>query len=169
MGTEEIRNAIKDNDVGARRTTAVSRSWRRSASWLNDLEQAKTQEEKDDAFRKLLYYRHHAHPQLNATKEQLEGFAGFEAWRSILKRERLQSSVWIECFAKCAVSNAEAQERAAQQAALCKWTEWIHDGPADGLRRQHQFSRGSDGWTPTKPCPGNVEPIDESDGLILIA
>ena len=66
---------------------------------------------------------------------------------------------------KCAISNVEAQERAAQRAAMCKWTEWIHDGPASGLRRQHLFSRGCDGWTPTKPGSGSYEPINPEDEL----
>ena len=86
-----VRNAFKDNEVGARRTTAVSRAWRRSARWLNDLRHAKTLEDKDDTIRKLLFYCHPAPPQISATKEQLEGFAGFSAWRSILKRERLRA------------------------------------------------------------------------------
>lgn len=72
-----VRNAISDNDVGARRTIAVSRAWRRSARWLNDLGHAKTQGEKDDATRKLLYYNHPAPPEISVTKEQLAGFAGF--------------------------------------------------------------------------------------------
>ena len=68
-----VRNAISDNDVGARRTIAVSRAWRRSARWLNDLGHAKTQEEKDDATRKLLYYRHPARQKSVLPRSSLQG------------------------------------------------------------------------------------------------
>ena len=64
-----------------------------------------------------------------------------------------------------AIKNAEAEERAAQRAALSKWTNWNHDGPASGLRRQHRFSRTTQGWTPTKKSSGNVQHIDANDEL----
>ena len=66
---------------------------------------------------------------------------------------------------KTATVNAEAEERAAQKAALIKWVNWIHDGPASGLRRQHQFSRTTQGWTPTKKSSGKAQPIDVNDEL----
>ena len=34
-----------------------------------------------------------------------------------------------------------------------------------GLRRQHQFSRGTQGWTPTRKCLSEVQPIDAEDEL----
>ena len=74
-------------------------------------------------------------------------------------------SVWVEIFRDHAVTNAEAEEKAAQQAAVIKWTDWIHDGPASGLRRQHQFSRGTQGWTPTRKCLSEVQPIDAEDEM----
>ena len=73
--------------------------------------------------------------------------------------------VWVEILKEGAIRNAEAEEKAAQRAALCKWTNWLHDGPADGLRRQHQFSRGTQGWVPTKPSSKQVQPIDVNDEL----
>lgn len=46
---------------------------------------------------------------------------------------------------KAATNNAGTEEKAAQHASLIKWTQWIHEGPADGLRRQHRFSRTVNG------------------------
>ena len=57
----------------------------------------------------------------------------------------LQNKSWTEAFKKAAVANAEKEERAAQHASLMKWTQWIHEGPADGQRRQHRFSRNAKG------------------------
>ena len=79
--------------------------------------------------------------------------------------ERLKLSFWVEVLKDSATKNAEAEERAAQKAPLIKWTKWIHDGPASGLRRQHQFSRTTQGWTPTKKSSGKVQHIDEDDEL----
>ena len=73
--------------------------------------------------------------------------------------------MWVEILKEMAVKNAEAEERAAQRAALSKWVNWIHDGQADGLRRQHQFSRTTQGWTTTKKSSGEVQHIDVDDEL----
>ena len=54
---------------------------------------------------------------------------------------------------------------AAQHAALVKWTQWIHEGPADGLRRQHRFSRTVKGWTPTAKSSGIIAGVDQADEL----
>ena len=114
-----IKDAIGDTGTGARRTTAVSRAWRRSANWLNNLLNRKWDSELGGTIQKLLHYRHPAPPKLTATKEHLVGSATFEAWRSVLIIGRLKHNIWIECFKSCAINNAESQERAAQRAALC--------------------------------------------------
>ena len=57
------------------------------------------------------------------------------------------------------------EERAAQYASLMKWQSWIHGGQADGLRRQHRFSRTPDGWIPTAKASGLWEGIDQNDEM----
>ena len=64
-----------------------------------------------------------------------------------------------------ATANAEKEEKAAQYASLMKWNQWIHEGPADGLRRQHRFSRAVKGWTATAKSTGIVAGIDQTDEL----
>ena len=72
---------------------------------------------------------------------------------------------------RAAIKNAEKEEKAAQYASLMKWTKWIHEGPANGARRQHKFSRTVKGWTPTAKStgitPGIVQEdeLDDLDGL----
>ena len=72
---------------------------------------------------------------------------------------------------KAAMSNADKEEAAAQYVATKKWETWIHEGPASGLKRQHQFSRNATGWTPTKRSTGKVyathgqDELDDLDGL----
>ena len=46
-----------------------------------------------------------------------------------------------------------------------RWTKWIHEGPADGLRRQHRFSRNVKGFTPTALSSGNFTNVDQEDEL----
>ena len=64
-----------------------------------------------------------------------------------------------------ATNNAENEEKTAQHASLMRWTQWIHEGPADGQRRQHSFSRTVKGWTPAAKRTGIIVGIDQSDEL----
>ena len=84
---------------------------------------------------KLLTYRHPSPPPLLATPEQMDGFRSFLSWRKRLSREMLEYKSWVVALKAAATSNAEKEERAVQHASLMKWTQWIHEGPADGLRR----------------------------------
>ena len=160
-----VKSALGDNDGGTRRTTAVSRAWRRSAKWLTVLAGQPTQQQRRAAINRLRYYKHPAPRIGGATPQQEKGFASFEAWKTLLTEQARQLSIWVEVLKEWAVKNAEAEERAAQQAALCKWTNWIHDGPASGLRRQHCFSRGTQGWTATRKSSGGVQPFGVEDEL----
>ena len=47
--------------------------------------------------------------------------------------------------------------------AAIKWETWLTEGPAAGLRRQHQFSRTADGWAATSPSSGKVGSFDPDD------
>ena len=77
----------------------------------------------------------------------------------------LEYKSWVVAFKAVTTSNAEKEERAAQHASLMKWTQWIHEGPADGLRRQHRFSRTVKGWTATAKSTGIIAGIDQTDEL----
>jgi len=46
-----------------------------------------------------------------------------------------------------------------------KWSQWIHEGPADGLRRQHKFTRTVKGWTATAKSTGIVHGVEQEDEL----
>ena len=46
-----------------------------------------------------------------------------------------------------------------------KWTQWIQEGPADGMKRQHKFSRTIKGWTATAKSTGVIPGIDQHDEL----
>ena len=72
---------------------------------------------------------------------------------------------WVTALKAAATANAEKEEKAAQYASLVKWTQWIHKGPADGLRRQHRFSRTVKGWTATGKSSGFIADVDQADEL----
>ena len=159
------RNALEDGQGGTRRTTAVSRAWRRTAGWLDVVENTNLILAEEAAMLKILTYRHPEPPVLKATPEQIDGFKRFRFWRKQLTREMLGYKVWASALKKAAIENAEKEEKAAQHASLLKWTKWIHEGPADGLRRQHKFSRTVKGWTPTAKSTGVTPDIDQEDEL----
>ena len=54
--------------------------------------------------------------------------------------------IWVEVFVKMAVGQADTQERHAQRAQYLAWMTWLQEGPAAGLRRQHQFTKVKTGW-----------------------
>ena len=125
----------------------MSRAWRRTAGWLDVLENTNRELAWEAALLKILTYRHPSPPPSKATHEQAEGFRNFLSWSKRLTRELLEHSSWTVTMKKAAITNAETEEKAAQYASLVKWTQWIHEGPADGQRRQHKFSRTVKGWT----------------------
>ena len=62
----------------------------------------------------------------------------------------------------------EAAETWANAAATKKFAEWVSDGPAGGLRRQHLFARTATGWT-SDQVGGEIDTqlseYDELDGI----
>ena len=75
------RNALEENAAGARRTTAVSRCWRRMAGWMQDWKGASCPKEKAEAVRKLLHYKHAPPARAMATQQQKDSFGNFTAWQ----------------------------------------------------------------------------------------
>ena len=75
------KNALENEQGGTRRTTVVSRAWRRSAGWLDVLEYTNRELAWEAALLKLLTYRHPSPPPLKATPEQADGFKRFLCWR----------------------------------------------------------------------------------------
>ena len=77
----------------------------------------------------------------------------------------LEHEHWVRILKDTAIQNAEREERLAQHASLSKWIKWVNEGPACGLRRQHQFSRCATGWVPTAKSSGEVSKVDETDEI----
>ena len=67
------RNALEVEHGGTRKTTAVSRAWRRTAGWLDVLENTNRALAWEAALLKLLTYRHPSPP-------PAEGHAGASCW-----------------------------------------------------------------------------------------
>ena len=101
-----VKSALGDNDGGTRRTTAVSRAWRRSARWLTVLTGQPTEQQRRAAISRLRHYKHPAPRVGGATSQQEKGFASFEAWRTLLTDQALQLSIWAEVLPNWAVKNA---------------------------------------------------------------
>ena len=73
------RCALSDEIAGSRKTTAVSRAWRRSAGWLSDIARAGDAWETMVCRWKVGTYKHPPPDKYKATPQQLESFARFLA------------------------------------------------------------------------------------------
>ena len=72
---------------------------------------------------------------------------------------------WVRLFQKVAVQQAEKEEEVAIIAAIVKFAQWLQDGPAKGLRRQHRFSKTADGWCETLLAEDEGSSLNERDEL----
>ena len=129
------RSALDDEIAGSRKTTSVSRAWRRTANWLDDLQKSKWIAKSKLAAKKNSNYSHPAPDKCNATPQQMASFNAFEVWRGIIIESMLEHEHWVRILKDTAIQNAEREERAAQHASLSKWIKWVNEGPACGLRR----------------------------------
>ena len=147
------------------RSTPVSRAWRLMAGWLRTVRMATTEADANAARWKLLFYRHQLQvddPRMQQARCQVI------AWQRLLTGQMLRSAYWVEALGKVATAMAEDTERAANVSASKAFADWLQDGPAGGLKRQHLLTRTASGWIPTKVAEeaANVtmEP-EELDGL----
>ena len=156
---------LKCEAAGPARTTSVSRAWRRTAGWLADILRSKKATKAEAARWKLLFYKH---PQPNvsyATPEQLKSMQLFTAWRATITEANTFSVAWLKVFKAMAEKQAEREEEAARVAATVKFADWLQEGPAKGLRRQHRFSRTADGWCESMMADGDGSSTNDRDDL----
>lgn len=110
---------------------------------------------------KLFRYRHPRPDQAAATEMHLEAFAEFEAWKSVMVQTQL-SPHWVKTFREVAMARAIEQERQAQTAQFLNGVSWMHEGPAAGLRTQHQFTKVKGGWVESATVRDQEASFDES-------
>ena len=142
------------------KTTSASRAWRRSAEWLRKLRIAGSSKERLAVSWRLFHYKHPRPDFAAATEAQAAAFAEFEAWRIVIGRTYL-SDEWVDIFRRIALDKAKQQEAQAQRAQLLAWQSWMHDGPAGGLRKQHQFTKVKGGWVEAAEIK-SPQPLEDS-------
>ena len=142
------------------KTTAASRAWRRSAEWLRKLRVVVSSKERLAVCWRLFHYKHPRPDFAAATEAQAAAFAEFEAWRTVIARTYL-SDEWVDIFRDIALGKARQQEAQAQRAQLLAWRSWMHEGPAGGLRKQHQFTKVKGGWVEAAEVAAPV-PLEDS-------
>ena len=114
---------------------------------------------------KLLYYDHQLHV---ADTELQEEAAAFRAWRTMCSEEVLGTTAWVESLLQVASKVASRTEDQAARIATRRFSEWIAGGQANGLRRQHLFTRSTTGWVAdsTDDQVGtNLSELDELEGI----
>ena len=110
-----------------------------SASWLRQIEVADGVRGRLAACWRLFHYKHPKPDQATATTTQLAAYSEREALRRALAETNL-SKYWVKTFAEIAIAKAKEQEGQAQMAQFLSWCDWMHEGPAVGLRKQHQLT-----------------------------
>jgi len=138
------KNVANPPAVEETRTTPTSRAWKRTAAWLRTVAANRSYEAAAAATWKLLHYRHQLLTHEPALQEQV---AAFQAWHQLLSPAVLNSQAWAKSFLHVAAIETEAAELRANIAATKKFADWVSDGPAGGLKRQHLFARTATGWT----------------------
>jgi len=116
---------------------------------------------------RLLRYQH----DLNVQDPFLVADAGrFIAWQKLLTHSTLSCKPMVEAFLQVAVQSAGNDDGRAAAIAAKRFADWLQEGPAKGLKRQHLLSRTAAGWTPSRE---GAEPetvineFDEVDGISL--
>jgi hypothetical protein len=114
---------------------------------------------------KLLFYKHRLQiddPRLQPARSE------FIAWQGLITEQMLRTPFWVEALGEVATAMAEAAERTASVRASEAFAEWLQDGAAGGLKRQHLLTRTATGWIPTRVAKeeANVAlEAEELDGL----
>ena len=134
-------------------------------NWLKDMANAIDAKGATAAAWKLLHYGHPQPDPALATQPQLEAMQCFKAWQKALTRGQLLMRCWVEVLGEVATKQAEAEERAAATAAVVKWSSWLREGPANGLRRQHQHTRVATGWTQAAVSKGEETEVGEREDM----
>ena len=143
----------------------MSRAWRRTTAWLRDLTANRTVATANAARWNLLYYHHNLtvdDPFLQADA------AAFRSWSRVMTPSSLSNPAWAKSFLGVAEKEADHSDAKASRLATAKFTDWLHEGPAQGLKRQHLFSRVATGWIPSKTGhqpTTNLSELDDLEGL----
>jgi hypothetical protein len=71
-------------------------------------------------------------------------------WLVSLQPSRLCEANYAEDMLASARQFARRCEAACARLRTKQWVQWLHDGPAKGLGRQHAYSRLPHGWVPSR-------------------
>ena len=115
---------------------------------------------------KLLFYDH----RLRADDPQLQGdAAAFMAWRPCVTEKALESVTWVKSFLEVATAPSAKADDKAVDLATTRFQDWVNEGPAAGLKRQHLFSRTATGWhddTVAAQPTTNLSEMDEAEPVV---
>ena len=78
------RCALGDEAGGARKTSSISRAWRRSARWLTDVLRSHNLVDTKMYKRKLMTYSHPPPDEFKATPQQMESYTKFKVWQDTI-------------------------------------------------------------------------------------
>jgi hypothetical protein len=156
------RNLAAPKASDETKSSPLSRAWKRTACWLRALRDSRSVKLASAARWKLLNYDH----QLNVADPAMLGeAAAFRVWRALLNEQVLAAKPWVQSFLAVADKEAERAADRAARAATDRFAKWLADGPANGLKRQHLFSRSVSGWVADQAGGQQHTTLSELDDL----
>lgn len=114
---------------------------------------------------KFLFYDHQLPVKDNRTAEQA---AAFRAWHSLLSETALKTWAWVDSFLSVAARAADQADSKAAKDGTERFAIWVTEGSANGLKRQHLFSKCATGWVADQ-CEEqqttNLSELDDLEGI----
>lgn len=148
-------------------TTAVSRAWGLAHTWMHTVCTSTNPRCKRAANTKLRRYKHQP-PKWGAEFEDRDAeWYAFERWLELVRRADLHNGTWTNAARIVASSAHQRATDTARRLARIRWHNWMHEGPAAGLSRQHRFTKTAVGWTRTEvavPAPTTTGEFDDTSG-----
>ena len=140
--------------------------------WLGAMRRSSDLKNRNSARWKLENYSFEEPNWVLADSEEKAEWRAFEEWlvvvRGSTEHRPLAFDFWCRSFEAVAVKAEAAAEELRRKATAESWHSWGEEGPAKGLRRQHQMTRTQVGWIPTPKTTqvkSEIEEHDEADGL----
>ena len=137
-------------------STVDSRAWRTLHTWLSDLHRGVEAADGvgrlgTSAYRALARLRRHS-SSIFVGLPDLRGASSSEParWMNQVDKVRLRrDSAYSHALSVFASRSALSCEKTQEQANFKDWRAFVLSGPAQGLGRQHKFSKDCCGWVPS--------------------
>ena len=89
-------------------------------------------------------------------------------WAARVSACNLEDKVLVYLIHKSTRAIAKCAHEHDEHASRIAWRNWLHEGPAKGLGRQHKLSRTSCGWVPSSIGPASDQTCEDDNSIELV-